>query len=305
MTTTFKVLSKNEVEQFMELGWVKVEEAFPRDVALEAQQIVWEGVEKRGVLQHDKSTWNEEMVRINENYENDEFQKCNTQRLADAIEDLVGEGEWATKAVFGETDKKIGFGWWPVNFSLGADQPWDVPTTGWHWDGIHFRHHVDSPEQGLLCLNFFSEIGEKGGGTLVAEGSHKLVAKFLSEQPEGIELGDGIKQLNQRHPWLSELTGQTQDNAGNRVEQFMENTYCDESGINLKVVETTGSPGDVILCHPFLYHAASQNHSGIPRFMCNRTTPLKERMNFQREDGNYSPLELSIKNAISNSSLVK
>ena len=303
--TTYKVLSKNEVEQFMELGWVKVDEAFPREVALEAQQIVWEGVEKRGVLQRDKSTWNEEMVQINENYEHDEFQKCNTKRLADAIEDLVGEGAWATRAVLGETNKKIGFGWWPVNFSLGADKTWDVPTTGWHWDGIHFRHHVNSPEQGLLCLNFFSEIRKKGGGTLVAEGSHKLVAKFLNEHPEGIELGDGIKQLNQRHSWLSELTGQVKNDEVNRIERFMENTYCDESGINLKVVETTGSPGDVILCHPFLYHAASQNHSGIPRFMCNRTTPLKGRMNFQREDGNYSPLELSIKNAISNGSLIK
>ncbi len=301
----YNVLSKNDVEQFMELGWVKVEEAFPRKVALEAQKIVWENVEKRGVLQNDKSTWTQDMVQINESYDHDEFQLCNTKRLADAIEDLVGEGRWANRTVFGDTTNRIGFGWWPVNFSLGADQPWDVPTTGWHWDGIHFRHHVDSPEQGLLCLNLFSEIGPKGGGTLVAEGSHKVVAKFLNEFPEGIELGEGVGLLNQRHAWFSELTGKTKSEETNRVEKFMENTYTDDSGITLKVVETTGGPGDVILCHPFLYHAASQNHSGIPRFMCNRTTPLKERMNFRREDGNYSPLELSIMNIIEKDSLVK
>jgi len=84
----------------------------------------------------------------------------------------------------------------------------------------------------------------------------------------------------------------------------MEKPYVDEDGIRLQVVETTGNPGDVILCHPFLYHAASQNHSGVPRFMCNRTTPLTEKINLNRQDGNYSPLERSIKSAIHTESAI-
>lgn len=300
--TNYKVLTQAQVNQFIELGWVKVEQAFPKEVALEAQKIVWENVEKRGVTKNDRSTWTEEMVQLNETYEHDEFQKCNTKRLADAIEDLVGEGRWADRTVYGESDKKVGYGWWPVNFSQGALKPWNVPTTGWHWDGIQFRHYIDSPEQGLLCLNLFSEIGKQGGGTLVAEGSHKVVAKFLSQQPDGIELEDGIRALNKEHPWFSELTGSKKDNTTNdeedRIEKFMKNPYVDEDGIKLQVIETTGNPGDVILCHPFLYHAASQNHSGVPRFMCNRTTPLTERININRADGNYSPLELSIKSVL-------
>ena len=294
--TNYKVLTQEQVNQFIELGWVKVEQAFPKEEALEAQSIVWENVEKRGVLKDDESTWTEEMVQLNETYEHDEFQKCNTTRLADAIEDLVGEGRWADRTVYGESDKKVGYGWWPVNFSQGANKPWSVPTTGWHWDGIHFRHYIDSPEQGLLCLNLFSEIGKQGGGTLV-------IAKFLSEQPDGIELEEGIRALNKQHPWFSELTASNQkddttNNEQDRIEKFMENPYVDEDGIKLKVIETTGSPGDVILCHPFLYHAASQNHSGVPRFMCNRTTPLTERINLNRPDGNYSPLEWSIKSVL-------
>lgn len=27
---------------------------------------------------------------------------------------------------------------------------------------------------------------------------------------------------------------------------------------------------------------ASQNHSGVPRFMCNRRTPLRDRLQFSR-----------------------
>jgi hypothetical protein len=32
----------------------------------------------------------------------------------------------------------------------------------------------------------------------------------------------------------------------------MKNEYVDDFGTRLRVVETTSSPGDVILCHPFL-----------------------------------------------------
>lgn len=180
---TLKVLTKDQVEQFIENGWVKVEEAFSREVALNAQQIVWDNVEKRGVLKNDRSTWTTDMLQINESYDHDEFQQCNSLRMANAIEDLIGEGRWADRSVYGQTDKKTTYGWWPVNFSKGAEKAWNVPSNGWHWDGIQFKHFVDSPDQGLLCLCLFSEIGQHGGGTLIAEGSHKLVAKFLQQYP--------------------------------------------------------------------------------------------------------------------------
>ena len=61
----------------------------------------------------------------------------------------------------------------------------------------------------------------------------------------------------------------------------MDERHTDADGIRLRVAETTASPGHIISCHPFLYHAPSQNHSGVPRFMCNQKTPLKARMNYQ------------------------
>jgi ectoine hydroxylase-related dioxygenase (phytanoyl-CoA dioxygenase family) len=154
-----------------------------------------------------------------------------------------------------------------------------------------------------LCI--FSEIGKHGGGTLVVEGSHKVVARYLASKKEGVASQEGIDECSLQHPWLAALTGQTDDSflpGSNRVEKFIDRPYTDEHGTRLKVIETISSPGDVILCHPFLYHTPSQNHSGATRFMCNRTTPLKERMNFDRADGSdYSPLELSIKRAIQQS----
>jgi ectoine hydroxylase-related dioxygenase (phytanoyl-CoA dioxygenase family) len=79
----------------------------------------------------------------------------------------------------------------------------------------------------------------------------------------------------------------------------MNETHTDEDGTELHVSEITAQAGDVFLCHPFLIHAASPNHSGVPRFMCNRTTPLRDRMNLQRPDGDYSPVEISIRKALS------
>ncbi|MFC5531436.1 phytanoyl-CoA dioxygenase family protein [Cohnella yongneupensis] len=297
-----KVLSPEQIEQFKELGWVKVESAFPRETALACQQFLWNKLRDRGVDQEDPSTWNVPMIYMQEAYRSPEFDRCNTARMADAIEDLIGPGRWTDRGVYGIDDVKSTWGWWPVNFSLGADKEWNVPQEGWHWDGIHFRHFVDSPDQGLLCLCIFSEVGAKGGGTLVVEGSHKLVARFLSQHPEGLESQAAIDSLNRQHSYLAELTGlinSTEEFNEYRVQKFMNTWHTDENGFRLRVVETTASPGDIILCHPFLYHAASQNHSGVPRFMCNKTTPLTERMNLDRSNKDeYSPLELSIRDAL-------
>lgn len=305
----YKVLTEAEVEQFMELGWVKVEEAFSRTDALACQDYLWEQIKSRGVSKEDRSTWTTPMLWVQEAYRSPEFDKCNTQRLADAIEDLIGEGRWAENRVYGRDEITGTWGWWPVNFSYGGDQQWSVPVKGWHWDGIHFRHFVDSPDQGLLCLCIFSEVGPRGGGTLVAEGSHKLVAKFLEKHPEGMESQHAIDTLGQEHPWLKELTAAVGNDKNDflgigdaspqaRIDKFM-NWHTDEDGVRLRVIETTSSPGDVILCHPFLYHTPSQNHSGVPRFMCNRTTPLRDRMQLKGRSGDeYSPLEQSVRRAL-------
>ncbi|WP_274361289.1 hypothetical protein [Paenibacillus thermotolerans] len=305
----YRVLTAEDVEHFIEYGWVMLKEAFAREDALAAQDYLWNKVEERGVLRNDPSTWTQPMVQINENYTDGPFPRCNSKRLGDAIEDLIGHGRWANRTVYGETDTLSGFGWWPVNFSRDADKPWTVPVGGWHWDGIHFRHYIDSPEQGLLCLCLFSDIRHQGGGTFVAEGSHKVVAKFLERYPEGLELNEAIGMLNREHPWLADLTGANKEReelcmppeeaARYRIDKFMNRVTVDENGFRLRVIETTGEPGDAILCHPFLYHSASQNKLRVPRFMCNRTTPLREKLELRRESPDeHSPLERSIRLAL-------
>jgi ectoine hydroxylase-related dioxygenase (phytanoyl-CoA dioxygenase family) len=47
----------------------------------------------------------------------------------------------------------------------------------------------------------------------------------------------------------------------------------DVQSVPARVVELTGEPGDVVLCHPMLFHCVSPNTAACPRFM--RTTMIK------------------------------
>jgi len=51
----------------------------------------------------------------------------------------------------------------------------------------------------------------------------------------------------------------------------------------------------VILIHPFVLHAGSQNPSGRARFIANPPVALKEPMNFNRKVADaFSPVELAV-----------
>ncbi len=155
-----------------------------------------------------------------------------------------------------------------INFALGAEGPWQPPSPevgGWHKDGDFFRHFLDSPEQGLLTIVVWSDIYPESGGTFVACDSVQHVAQRLYEHPEGV-LPNGF---------------------GGLIEK------CKD------FVEITGKAGDVVLLHPFILHAASQNPSGRARFITNPPVALKEPMNFNRENANdFSPVELGVLNGL-------
>ena len=155
-----------------------------------------------------------------------------------------------------------------INFSVGADGPWEPPSAhinGWHKDGDFFKHFLNSPEQGLLSLVIWSDILPKSGGTFVVCDSVKPITKMLADHPEGLLPGAGF---------------------GAHAHA------CSD------FIEITGKVGDVVLLHPFILHSQSQNPSGRPRFVTNPPLALKEPMCFNREDGDYSPVEQSVLNAL-------
>lgn len=157
-----------------------------------------------------------------------------------------------------------------VNFHLGAEREWVPPSPeagGWHKDGDFFWHFLDSPEQGLLVIVVWRDIEPKGGGTFIAPDSVKPIAEYLNAHREGI------------HPFENEF--------GNLITQSQD------------FREVTAKAGDVIIMHPYMLHASSQNHSGKARFITNPPVALKEPMNFNREDpADFSPVEQVVLNAL-------
>src|SRR5689334_13219358 len=134
-----RVLTTEQIEQFTTRGWVKVNEAFAQSQAELVQDFIWNKLAERGISRDDRSTWQKPMEFIAENYKGSPFDECATQRLSEAITDLVGDGRWLQQHETGW------WGWWPINFAVGADQVWDVPADEWHFDSPDNGTHVTSP----------------------------------------------------------------------------------------------------------------------------------------------------------------
>ena len=213
-----------------------------------------------GLSPDDPAGWTKPIVHLMFTLWGPEVDVCFTPRLLGAFDQLMGDGRWI------KNDEQ-GLGWWPVSFPGFFAPPWVKPVQGWHVDGSHFHHHLNGPQQGLLPIFIFSDIPVGGGGTCVRVGSHHATARVLRDaEPEGLEANELARRVN---------------------------LVADG-----EVVEVSGNAGDVALIHPFLAHARSENTGPNVRFICNPCFGLHEPMNFEREDGVYSPVELAIKQAL-------
>ncbi|RLN59508.1 hypothetical protein BBJ28_00020261 [Nothophytophthora sp. Chile5] len=183
-----------------------------------------------------------------------------TPRLKQAMNQLCGRDRW----------EDFGCGWWMITFPDQAESPWEAAGK-WHVDGAAYQHHLDSKESGLLAVFLFSDIAPGEGGTALSVGSHKWIARLLEKnEPRGMKGG---------------------------AVSFQARKFRRE-----RVVEVNGKAGDVMLVHPFLLHARSKNlgqkGADSVRMMCNPNVRLHQKMNLNRPDGDYSPVEQAIVDAL-------
>ena len=252
-----KVLTPAQIEEFIELGYTLVRDVFPRDLAA---QIRREVIKRAGADEDDRATWTKARMHLADAFSDEPFMQACTQRFSDAVDDVMGEGRWIPLR---------NLGWWPVLFPGFDSPPWRALDAEWHIDGGFFHHHLDSPEQGLLPLFIFSDIGPGDGGTGVRVGSHKAAARILAAaRPDGL----------------------SQAALGRAVI---------DATMNSPVIEVHGNAGDVLLSHPFILHTVSTNIGQKIRVICNPHINFRERMNVTREAGRpTSPVEEAIVRAL-------
>ena len=252
------VLSREQVRAFEELGYLHVSEAFPRESALRMQDFMWSKLKQlNGIKRTDRSTWTNRWRGLNKTGRHGIYKGIGSPRLIGAVDQLLGPGRWT---------KPEGWGGFLVTFPQNQEEPWDVTAEQWHWDGDPGRH-VDGLS-GLFIFTLFSHVAPQGGGTLIVEGSHRLIVSFFrSLAPDRVgRKQKGLKRTFSRsRPWLAELTGQVPD-SHDRVRRFMEEAAVIDD-LPVRVVELTGEPGDAVICHPAIFHARSFNRSDVPRFM--------------------------------------
>jgi hypothetical protein len=247
-------LDDRQVQQFLDTGYVVLENCFD---AASAAPIVDRAWERLGVDRDDPATWDRPRVHL-PSIEHVDAAEFAPAAFAAACQLLGGEDRVQTPWHW--SDGII------ANLGVGADRPFDPPSAevgGWHKDGDFFRHFLDSPEQGLLTIVLWTDVHSRGGGTFVATDSVGVVARFLAEHPEGV-----LPEELQQTPLIRE---------------------CRE------FVELTGRVGDVVLMHPFLLHATSQNVLRAQRLITNPPLSLREPMDLDRDDpSTSSPVEQAV-----------
>jgi hypothetical protein len=259
-----RALSAAAIASFIKDGFVRVDGAFPRDVAEEARAILWRDT---GCDPHDRSTWTRPVVRLG-HYGQPPFREvANTALLHTAFDQLVGPGRWLPCQVLGTfpvrfpSDEDPGDAGWHIDVSFGTDAP----------DFMEWRANVHSRGRALLMLFLFSDVGIDDAPTRIRVGSHADIARQLAPAGE----------------------------AGLTLRDLASDGFARSRG--RREVLATGEAGTVYLCHPFLVHSAQQHRGAEPRFMAQPPLLPREPICLDRADGDYSPVEQAILGAIATS----
>ena len=254
-------LSAAQVDSFIADGFVRIDDAFPRELADAGRAILWADT---GCDPNDRTTWTKPVIRLGQYGQPPFVAAANTERLRSAYDQLAGAGRWVPPRTLGT---------FPVRFP-SPDDPGDA---GWHIDVsfgfdasdfMSWRANVSSKGRALLMLFLFSDVGEQDAPTRIRIGSHLDIARQLA--PAGEE-GLTLREL--------------------AANGFAETAHCPE-------VLATGPAGTVYLCHPFLVHAAQPHHGTEPRFMAQPPLQPATPLALERADGAYSPVEIAIRNAL-------
>lgn len=146
-----------------------------------------------------------------------------------------------------------------VSFHTG-EKAWDVPREHWHID-------LGARPGDLRLARLFAFLAPSrpgGGGTGYVMGSHRLFEALFEKTGGALPSAQARQHLEARSPWFAALTSRRDESE--RVRRFME-AGSELDGVQVRVGEMLGEPGDVILMHPLMLHAPTPNVLAAPRMM--------------------------------------
>jgi hypothetical protein len=253
-----EILSKKEIEQFVRNGFVRIENAFSKEIANAALDILWADLPGD---RSDPLTWTEPVIRLGMYTQKPFVESLNSEKMHLIYDQLIGKDRWIPCRSVGT---------FPVRFP--SDQ--EPNDTGKHVDvsfpgndpGNYFewRSNLKSKGRALLMLVLYSDVSENDAPTVIYEGSHIDIAKLL---------------MNEGDSGLS----------------FMEIAGKLDTLPKRKEVYATGKAGTVYLCHPFLVHSAQAHRGTVPKFMAQPPLLLKGELSVSGSNNAYTPVEQAIR----------
>lgn len=159
-----------DIDRFIADGFVKIDEAFDRDLGLRCRDQLWKAT---GLDPADPATWTQSLVRVDAMSTPEFTASANTDVLTTAFDALVGPGGWRPR---------LGMGTFPLRFPSG-EPPREA---GWHVEGGFYdaggpRLSLRSRGRALLMLFLYSDVGPDDAPTAIRVGSHHAVPKVLAE----------------------------------------------------------------------------------------------------------------------------
>lgn len=234
-------LSDKEIEQFIHRGFVRIDNAFTKEIADAALDVLWADLP---VDRNNPSTWIEPVIRLGMYSQSPFIESLSHPKLHLIFDQLVGQGNWVPC-------RSVGV--FPVRFPSTIE----ALDTGKHVDAgfpgadpnnyFEWRVNIRSKGRALLMLVLYSDVSDLDAPTILYEGSHLDVAKILSSEGE---------------------TGLS----------FMELASRLDETPTRKEVFASGKAGTVYLCHPFLVHAAQAHKGLVPKFMAQPPLFLKNEL---------------------------
>ena len=175
-TDMSEILSKNEIEQFILDGFIRIDNAFSQEIADAVVDILWKDLPCDRSNPH---TWTQPVIRLGMYNQQPFIDSLNNRKLHSVFNQLVGEDKWIPCRSVGT---------FPVRFP-SAKQPDD---TGRHVDAsfagsdpdnyFEWRVNIKSRGRALLMLVLYSDVSEHDAPTVIYKGSHIDVAKLCRKK---------------------------------------------------------------------------------------------------------------------------
>ena len=160
-----RMLTPEQRSEFQQLGMLRLPSAIdPEGVAHQCDSL-WNTLAKHGVKRDAPETWTAERVTgIQEVSRSDAFAALGGAAVRSSLDDLLGPGGWEPPPRWGQ----------PL-VTFPTERKWELPHASWHLDAPASPSPPKVP--GVLLFAYLAPVPERGGGTVMLAGSHRIVEK--------------------------------------------------------------------------------------------------------------------------------